>query len=110
MNEKGEITESLSIMLSSPFSIRMLKCFGKGLVFMDAAYGMSTYGYPLLVIVVRDEFTAGVPVAFCISDNEDADTYVDFLTTVANRAGMEFSHIMMDKSKAEIAACLTPQN
>jgi hypothetical protein len=104
-NDEGEITQSLKIILSNPFSLRMLKTFGEDQVFMDAAYGMSTYGYPLLAIVVRDEFTSGVPVAFCISDNEDAETYKEFLTTVAEAAGMKFSNIMVDKSKAEIAAC-----
>lgn len=81
--DDGKITQRFMLVLSTPFLTRMLKTFGSRLVFMDATYGMIKYGYPLISIVVRDEYTNAVPVAFCIADHEDAATYEEFLRTVA---------------------------
>ena len=44
-------------------------------------------------------------MALCISDNEDAEAYKDFVNAVKKYSSCELSYIMIDKSKAEMAAC-----
>ena len=64
---------------SSPFQRRMLKEFGAKLVFMDAVFGTNIYGYPMLTLLVQDDYGNGVPVGFCIAEYENADTWLRFL-------------------------------
>lgn len=47
---------------------------------MDAVFGMNQYGYALLTLLVRDDFGNGVPVAFCISDAEDKERWLEFVS------------------------------
>ena len=75
------------------------------MIFLDAVYGLSSYGYPILTALVRDDYGNGCPVAFCIADGEEASTCSTFLRTIAAAADMEISHVMMDKSKSQIASC-----
>ena len=53
----------------------MLRAFGTKLAFIDAVFGMNSYGYPQLTVLVQDEFGNGVPVAFLVADTEDAATW-----------------------------------
>ncbi|KAH7620903.1 hypothetical protein NADE_003512 [Nannochloris sp. 'desiccata'] len=99
------IVKQLKVEKHSPFATRMLKCFGGDMIFLDAVYGLSAYGYPILTALVRDDYGNGCPVAFCIADGEEATICSTFLSTIAAAAEMEISHVMMDKSKSQIASC-----
>ncbi|KAG7669046.1 hypothetical protein KSW81_004056 [Nannochloris sp. 'desiccata'] len=105
LDQDKNITNNFTLILSSPFATRMLKCFGGDMIFLDAVYGLSAYGYPILTALVRDDYGNGCPVAFCIADGEEATICSTFLSTIAAAAEMEISHVMMDKSKSQIASC-----
>jgi len=60
----------------------MLAAFGTDLAFMDATYGLNSYGFIQVTLVVRDEFGNGVPVAACISSAENAAVFQEFLEAV----------------------------
>jgi hypothetical protein len=78
----GTIMQHFRLGICSPFGRAMLKAFPR-LVFMDAVYGMTRYGYPLLNLVVRDEYGNGVPLAFCIASTEDAAVIKEFISETA---------------------------
>ncbi|PSC75998.1 hypothetical protein C2E20_1680 [Micractinium conductrix] len=102
----GSIQQRFRLCLTSPFGLRMLRAFGSELAFMDAVYGLNSYGYIQATLVVRDEYCNAVPVACCIADCETADVFEEFLEAVAKAVGPDFAFgwIMIDCSKAEMAA------
>ncbi|PSC75997.1 hypothetical protein C2E20_1680 [Micractinium conductrix] len=79
----GSIQQRFRLCLTSPFGLRMLRAFGSELAFMDAVYGLNSYGYIQATLVVRDEYCNAVPVACCIADCETADVFEEFLEAVA---------------------------
>ena len=83
----GSIQQRFRLCLTSPFGLRMLRAFGSELAFMDAVYGLNSYGYIQATLVVRDEYCNAVPVACCIADCETADVFEEFLEAVAKVGG-----------------------
>jgi len=82
VDDQGDITQHFRLGICTTFGRAMLKAF-HDLVFLDGVYGMNKYGYPQLNLVVRDEYSNGVPVAFCIADKEDADVVAEFMGAIA---------------------------
>lgn len=41
------------------------------IVYMDSTYGTNGYYFNLITVIMVDEFGAGIPVAWCISNRED---------------------------------------
>jgi hypothetical protein len=79
-NGKGEAEFQLAF--STPFLRDMLKCFGRKLVHLDAVWGSNRYGFPMLCLLVQDDFGNGVPVAFCITNVEDSERCARFIEAV----------------------------
>lgn len=71
--------QGIQLAISTPFQRQMLEAFGQKLVFMDAVFGLTIYGYPMLTLLVQDDFGNGVPVAFCISDKENSAAWARFI-------------------------------
>lgn len=55
-------------------------------LFMDDTFGLTKYGYRLFTLMVRCEDGSGVPVAWLLTNGEDADRLVLFLTMVKEHA------------------------
>ena len=85
--EDGEITQHLQIIICTAVQRAMLREFGKKLIFMDAVFGLNRYGFPMLTLVVRDEYGNGFPAAYCISSTEDGDVWQNYLTTAISNLG-----------------------
>lgn len=51
-------------------------------LFMDDTFGMTKYGYRLFTLMARREDGSGVPVAWLITNSEDADRLTLFLRLV----------------------------
>jgi hypothetical protein len=60
----------------------LLHKLGGDLAFLDAVHGLTSHGYPMYTLLVRDEFGNGVPVGFLVTDDESADPIVEFLTEI----------------------------
>lgn len=97
---------TMQLILSTPFQLRMLRTFGKELVFADAAYGVNKYGYPLQTLLVRDDHGNGVPIAFSITHTENSESWKHFMSTIFDAAGVDITAVtfMIDKSIVERAA------
>ena len=81
LNNKGEVKKHFALALLPPFGKRM-KAFGQDQAFMDAAYGINSYGFAQITVLVQDEFGNGVPCAFLISSSEDAAAIKKILTQI----------------------------
>jgi hypothetical protein len=73
---------------------------------MDAVFGTTKYGYPVLTLVVRDEFGHANPVAMCITSQENSNVWAEFLNEALHTAGLDpcSCTFMIDKSSTEISA------
>lgn len=55
-------------------------------LFMDDTFGLTQYGYRLFSLMVRQEDGSGVPVAWLLTNGDDADRLTFFLKLVAENA------------------------
>jgi hypothetical protein len=101
-----DIIEHLRLAICTRVQRSMIREFGKEMMFMDAVFGLSRYGFPMLTLVVRDEFGHGFPAAYCISSTEDSVVWQEFLLAVLNEANLDPKDVtfMIDKSGIEISA------
>ena len=78
----------------------MMKMFGPALVCVDATHGTNHYNFKLVTVIVLDEFGEGVPVAWMISNKEDAVTLCEFLKPLQERTGpMTTKYFMSDDAE-----------
>jgi hypothetical protein len=82
-SKSDQSAQPFILILSTPFQRRMLDQFGRRLVFLDATGGTNKYGYMLFTLLVQDDYGRGVPVAFMVSNSEDADVIKVFLDKAA---------------------------
>lgn len=55
-------------------------------LFMDDTFGLTKYGYRLFTLMVRQDDGSGVPVAWLLTNGDDADRLVLFLMMVKENA------------------------
>ena len=58
-----------------------------GVVCVDATHGTNVYDFFLITVMVLDVYGEGVPVAWCISDKEDASALVQFFKHLHEHVG-----------------------
>lgn len=104
---KFEVVKHFEVGIMTDFGAEMLRRRGNEMVFLDATSGLNKYGYPMITLLVVDEFREVVPVAFAIVGSENKITVAKFLELVRNKVGgdFQFNTVMMDQGKAQIAAC-----
>ena len=64
-----------------------MKHYGNKAILMDATHGTTQYDFLLISILVIDEYGEGLPVAWAISNGEDATLLVQFLKAVHTKVG-----------------------
>ena len=74
--------------LQTPFQRDMLNKFGGDIICIDSTHGTNMYDFFLVTILVIDEYGEGLPVAWMISNREDAMALNVFFTTIKNACGM----------------------
>ena len=57
-------------------------------VCMDATHGTNMYDFKLITLLVLDDFGEGIPVAWVITNREDATMLVEFLTAIKHMTGV----------------------
>ena len=65
-------TEDFVLAIQTPLQREVFKsCAQNGVVCIDATHKTNGYDFPLISVVVIDEFGEGFPAAWCISNRED---------------------------------------
>lgn len=102
-----KVTQHFQLGIMTPWGAEIMKKLGKKLAFIDACHGMNQYGYAQITLLVVDEYREIVPVAYAIVGQEDQATVAKFLSAVKDKIGVDFEYgaLMMDRGKAQIAAC-----
>jgi len=60
----------------------MLTKFANNIVCIDSTHGMNQYDFHLTSLVVVDEYGAGIPAAFCISNKKYTNTWSIFFKKI----------------------------
>ena len=76
-----------AIGLQTVFQRDMLLKFGSEVVCMDSTHGTNAYDFYLVTILVLDDYGEGVPVAWLITNREDASAVRQFLLKVREKCG-----------------------
>ena len=65
--------------VQTPFQKEMMRCFANSMIFADSTHSTTQYDFLLTTFLVIDDFGEGIPVAFAISNREDADILTVFM-------------------------------
>ncbi|XP_068085177.1 uncharacterized protein [Anabrus simplex] len=87
-DETGELnTEDFLVVIMTPYQKMMLSKFTNFKVLMDSTHGTNAYDFQLTTVMIVDEFGAGVPIAFCISNKTNQSAMKRFLVAVRDAVG-----------------------
>ena len=71
------------LVIQTPLQKEVLQAFAeKRVVCMDATHGTNAYKFPLITLLVIDDFGEGFPTAWCISNREDETRITCFLNAI----------------------------
>lgn len=79
----------------TPFQRKMITAFGHYAILIDGTHGLNGYDFNLYTLVVLDEFTNGIPVAFCFSNREDTKLFEHYFDCIKNHIGKIVPKIFM---------------
>ena len=75
------------LVFQTEFQRDILKQYGNDVICMDATHGTNMYDFQLISVLVVDSFGEGVPVAWAISNHENAVHITEFLTAIKKSTG-----------------------
>ena len=82
------------ICIQTPFQSDMLREFGSETVCVDSTHGTNVYDFKLITILL-DELGEGVPVAWMISNREDALALTPFFRKIREKCGDISTNVFM---------------
>ena len=74
--------------IQTPFQCDMLKMFADNIICIDSTHGTNMYDFCLITVIVIDEYGEGVPVAWVISNPEDAMALHAFFEALKDACGI----------------------
>ena len=93
--------------IQSEFQKDALQHYGNKVIMMDATHDTTQYKFLLITILVVDDHGAGLPVAWAISNREDAALLMQFLSAVKERVGsLQPKYFMSDCAEQYFSAWL----
>lgn len=89
--------DDVCLVIMTSFQQMMLTEFGKEKICIDSTHGTNAYEFDLTTLLTVDEFGAGCPGAFCLSNRKDCTMWKYFFTSVFEKIGpVETSVFMSD--------------
>ena len=86
-NEMDDLAkENFLLCMQTQFQKDTMAKFGN-VICVDATHGTNMYDFLLITVMVTDNFGEGVPVAWAITDKEDACTLTQFFKPLYERVG-----------------------
>jgi hypothetical protein len=86
-DEDLNLTRDFIVILQSPFQKTLAQKFAHKGVCCDATHGTTGYDFKLTTLLVIDEFGQGVPVVWCLSNNEDFTHMCVFFKMIKRNCG-----------------------
>ncbi|EFJ42711.1 hypothetical protein VOLCADRAFT_107113 [Volvox carteri f. nagariensis] len=84
----GPAARVVRLTLTAPWLVQLLKLYVGRIVLMDAMYGLTSYNYPVISLLVVDQHDNGIPVAFgVIPSAEGKEDVQGFIQDVEDLAG-----------------------
>ncbi|KAM4051837.1 uncharacterized protein ACNLHF_026275 isoform 1-T4 [Anomaloglossus baeobatrachus] len=87
--------EDFVLGIMSNFQMKMFQKFGNKIVCLDCTHGTNGYDFHLITILVIDDFSESVPVAWMISNKETTCVLTIFFSQVRKIAGAVSTKVIM---------------
>ena len=87
--------ESFFLALQTEYQRDMMEKYGNDVICIDSTHSTNMCDFLLITIMVIDNYGEGIPVAWAISDKEDACTLVQFFKPLYKRVGKIKPHYFM---------------
>ena len=92
--------------IQTEFQREMLQKFGHDTICIDSTHGIDMYDFYLITVVVIDKYGEGIPVAWILSNREDAMAINSFFTTLKEACGIILPTWFMSDDKGEFRSTL----
>lgn len=73
----------------------MLSKFSKEAICIDSTHGTNIYDFYLITVLVLDDYKEGIPVAWLISNREDAAVLRQFFSKIKEQCGDISTNVFM---------------
>jgi hypothetical protein len=83
------------LIIMTNFQKKMLEQFGKDKICIDSTHGVNAYDFELTTLLVVDEFGAGCPGAFCLTNRKDSAAWELFYSQVRGAVGTITADVFM---------------
>ncbi|EFJ44425.1 hypothetical protein VOLCADRAFT_106405 [Volvox carteri f. nagariensis] len=82
------VQQGFRLTLTAPWLVQLLKLYVGRIVLMDATYGLTSYNYPVISLLVVDQHDNGIPIVFgVIPSAEGKEDVQGFIQDVEDLAG-----------------------
>ncbi|XP_016657057.1 uncharacterized protein LOC103308233 [Acyrthosiphon pisum] len=89
------LKDDFMIVIMTPYQIDVLSKYATDRICVDSTHGTTSHDFQLTTLLVVDEFGAGCPVAFCISNRIDSVAMSRFFLSVKEKVGFISTKILM---------------
>lgn len=83
------------LVLMTKYQEDLLTKFGTEKILIDSTHGTTEYDFQLTTLMTVDEFGAGIPGAFCISNRIDSSAMAVFFRAIKEKTGVITTEVFM---------------
>ncbi|XP_076436126.1 uncharacterized protein LOC143275736 [Babylonia areolata] len=83
--------EDFLLCIQNDFQRNIMLKYAKNIVCIDSTHGTTQYTYLLTTVLVLDDYQEAIPVAWAISNKEDAKTLKLFFSAIKNACGQSLA-------------------
>lgn len=87
--------EDFMVVLMSPYQREVITIFASDKVFVDSSHGTTGYDFQLTTTATVDNYGAGCPVAFCLSNKIDGMAMGQFFSAIKKNVGLIKAKVLM---------------
>ncbi|XP_034236338.1 uncharacterized protein LOC117642361 [Thrips palmi] len=87
--------EDFMIVLMTEYQKELVRKYSSDKILIDSTHGTNNYDFQLTTLMTVDEYGAGCPVAFCISNRIDTESIGVFFEAVKNQVGRIKCNVFM---------------
>jgi hypothetical protein len=89
------LKDNFMIVIMTSYQIDVLLKYATDRICVDSTHGTTSHDFQLTALLVIDEFGAGCPIAFCISNIIDSVFMSRFFLSVKEKVGLISTKVLM---------------
>jgi len=89
------LKDDFTIVIMTPYQIDVLSKYATDRICVDSTYGITSHDFQLTTLFIVDEFGAGCPVAFCLSNRINTVAMSRFFLSVKEKVSLITTKVLM---------------